>query len=988
MKKALRVLIAIALAFTSIAMPFNYVLAISDDISSETVVSESESKNIAGNADIVFVIDSTGSMESYIASVKENLTNFVNYLSSKGVSLNMSVIEYRDIEKDGEDSTICHAIDGSNWTSDVKKVIDVFDSISVDGGGDTPETPIDAFEKIGMIDFPREDASKFIFLLTDADYKDYADTEENRSNGHYNMNQWTEIFRDNNIKVTVVSQTTYEDEYNYLYTLTGGRFIDINSKDYYELMQEYSEWIYENAIDSDGDGLPDDWEINGVDTDRDGVIDLDLKAMGADPNVPDIFVEADWMEYEGDDFDFLWIHEKRNQKNTAPSAWALKMVYDQFKSHGINIHIDAGPDSIMNYDTGETWGGLSGASALTYQEILYLGNSYENWNQMAIDNFTRARWTTFRYCLFVNQYDAGNGNRSSGIAENIPGQFFIVASGCIGGSDYDTALAGTFMHELGHTLGLSHGGLYYDSNTNNVINDHNHFKRNHLSVMNYTYQFSGLRTVPGDYICNYQDFNLPEIDEHHVNENLGIDPKGVTEHSGLTIKIPVKNKFFIWDINGEEDSSIARQPIDFNQNGILEADIECHLDKEPDQVTEIIGTLHETLNEWQHLKFTGALIGGYGDEINVDEISMLIIKPDNADELNEISVDEAFEMGLLGNPGECRFNDTVSKILFSEQKDQHLTLTISNLYPEATNVKLNVKSDILSTEYINDVDVSKDGATVEVPVNDNLDSGSYNISYSMTLANGEVVTETGTINVVAPDATTMNIGDTEPIPVDSVISCESSDNSIVEITDGKIIAKSKGTAYVTVTFDSNDIYCARITVLGNGGEIGGWIIALVVILILIILGGIVGIIVYQKRKRKGETETEPRLNYEEGLQDDSINSHSNEITEEAANTSGVIQVTSGSMNGFSVPIKDGETLYLGKDAKFANLVFTGDYKNVSRLHCAVTFDAKANRYFVTDCSTNGTYFINQKRLEKGKRTPVAPTTTLLLANDNCMIRLE
>ena len=163
-----------------------------------------------------------------------------------------------------------------------------------------------------------------------------------------------------------------------------------------------------------------------------------LFRSGADPNVPDIFVEADWMEYEGDDFDFLWIHEKRNQKNTAPSAWALKMVYDQFNSHGIKIHIDAGPNSIMNYDTGETWGDLSAANALTYQEILYLGNSFENWNQIAIDNFTKSRWTTFRYCLFVNQYDAGNGNRSSGIAENIPGQFFIVASGCIGGSDYDT----------------------------------------------------------------------------------------------------------------------------------------------------------------------------------------------------------------------------------------------------------------------------------------------------------------------------------------------------------------------------------------------------------------------------------------------------------------------------------------------------------------------------------------------------------------------
>ena len=111
------------------------------------------------------------------------------------------------------------------------------------------------------------------------------------------------------------------------------------------------------------------------------------------------------------------------------------------------------------------------------------------------------------------------------------------------------------------------------------------------------------------------------------------------------------------------------------------------------------------------------------------------------------------------------------------------------------------------------------------------------------------------------------------------------------------------------------------------------------------------------------------------------------MTEEAERSTGFIQVTNGSMNGFSVPIKDGETLYLGKDPKFANLVFTGDYKNVSRMHCAVTFDAKANRYYVTDSSSNGTYLISKKRLIKGKRTPVNINTVLILANDDCTVLL-
>lgn len=44
----------------------------------------------------------------------------------------------------------------------------------------------------------------------------------------------------------------------------------------------------ETLLDTDGDGLPDVWEKEGLDYDGDGKIDVDLPAMGADPNIPDI----------------------------------------------------------------------------------------------------------------------------------------------------------------------------------------------------------------------------------------------------------------------------------------------------------------------------------------------------------------------------------------------------------------------------------------------------------------------------------------------------------------------------------------------------------------------------------------------------------------------------------------------------------------------------------------------------------------------------
>lgn len=111
------------------------------------------------------------------------------------------------------------------------------------------------------------------------------------------------------------------------------------------------------------------------------------------------------------------------------------------------------------------------------------------------------------------------------------------------------------------------------------------------------------------------------------------------------------------------------------------------------------------------------------------------------------------------------------------------------------------------------------------------------------------------------------------------------------------------------------------------------------------------------------------------------------VTEDDPYRGGYIEITSGSMAGLSVPIKDGQTLYLGKDPQKTNIVFSADYSNVSRLHCAISYSAAANKYYVIDCSSNGTYFNNKMRLEKGKRTPVNAKTILLLANDACTILL-
>jgi hypothetical protein len=53
-------------------------------------------------------------------------------------------------------------------------------------------------------------------------------------------------------------------------------------------------------------------------------------------------------------------------------------------------------------------------------------------------------------------------------------------------------LAGTLFHEIGHTLNLTHGGLYYDTPGNYVPTFEANCKPNYQSVMNYLFQLDGV----------------------------------------------------------------------------------------------------------------------------------------------------------------------------------------------------------------------------------------------------------------------------------------------------------------------------------------------------------------------------------------------------------------------------------------------------------------------------------------------------------------
>src|SRR4051812_35681622 len=321
-------------------------------------------------------------------------------------------------------------------------------------------------------------------------------------------------------------------------------------------------WVFDDASLT-GDGIPDDWKLNGVTVnpgDGSGPQFIDLPAMGADVNKPDIFVQIDFMA------DSTHSH--------APSAAAIKSVVDAFAkapyisrsgSIGINLHVDAGPASVMNFQTGQTWGPLSRSRQLG--EVPQLGtatvgpagNPIYNWTQFdQIKNqpggFTSSgRTNIFRYCISAHQLATIT---NSGVARAVRASDFIIALGLPAFAPVtDTEMAGTFMHELGHCLGLDHGG-------GDAINN----KPNYVSVMNYLWQTVGLTKAGTSGIVDYSDAAYYLLSESSLDERFGIGAKAagvVISHwvptagggSGAFIQVPDGSKPIDWDGDGTATSS-------------------------------------------------------------------------------------------------------------------------------------------------------------------------------------------------------------------------------------------------------------------------------------------------------------------------------------------------------------------------------------------------------------------------------------------------
>jgi putative cell wall-binding protein len=235
--------------------------------------------------------------------------------------------------------------------------------------------------------------------------------------------------------------------------------------------------------DTDNDGIPDQWEVNGV-WGKNGF--LDLPGLGADPQHADLFVYGDYQEgFEVSD-------EVRANARVAFAGSPLN------GGQGVNLH-------------------FVGGNAVPGSLIRNLIFTKDVSNQSSVDEETQKdfqRIATYSGFL-ASPYAGGDGvpqivkwwlnyDRTDGDVENdgaVLGQAIINGSLLWTSveSQYrqldpganeralDWTRAANFVHELGHSIGLGHGGASLE---------HSKTPKKYKSVMSYSYSTTGVPIVP------------------------------------------------------------------------------------------------------------------------------------------------------------------------------------------------------------------------------------------------------------------------------------------------------------------------------------------------------------------------------------------------------------------------------------------------------------------------------------------------------------
>lgn len=392
-------------------------------------------------------------------------------------------------------------------------------------------------------------------------------------------------------------------------------------------------------------------------------------------------------------------------------AFSKAPVFNPNGNNGITLHVDL--SHAVPYEDKTSFIDLS------------FGLIKTDFDRIKENNFTSNRKKIFRYALFAHNISVlGFRRDNSGIAE-LPGNDLMVTLGSFtGGTGTTNDQAGTLMHEIGHTLGLHHGG-----------SDDVNYKPNYISVMNYSFQFIGIPhydSVTRELISSnldYSNSSLSDVNENNIDESIGIIGDNVyTYHycGGVRMRDLV-NKSIDWNCNG----SIENKSLSVSVND--------------DSVKEIL----HSHDDWSNIIYRFQDLGNYSDGVRSEQDVVDVneeITPEIVIRLGLDLIPDTVEIdvkpGSDTNPTNLKTKGAVPIVVFGSK-----TVNVNTINIESINISG------ASVKQFNKEDANKDGLDdLSLKVNTEdlvlLDNTSKSISLVAKTYDGRMLYGTDTIKIV------------------------------------------------------------------------------------------------------------------------------------------------------------------------------------------------------------------------------------------------
>ncbi|MFP2907073.1 hypothetical protein ACLESD_18900 [Pyxidicoccus sp. 3LFB2] len=410
--------------------------------------------------------------------------------------------------------------------------------------------------------------------------------------------------------------------------------------------------------DTDGDSLLDHWERKGLDFNQDGTVDLNLSVAPYKSNYlkKDLFVELDYMESPtGSANPSAGIYSVAK-----PAKASIERVRRAFGAKNILLHPFVDEEVPFNFDL--LFGRVTPQppSSVTFEDLKQgnpvqpcgTGNTDAHFGTQAERlaanclNIVRAKALVFRYGIFAHTNAIQRGN--TGQAERGGNDLSItlgrvsptVKRASIGNAkkfckdqpsravcgQVETE-AGVLMHELGHTLGLLHGG-----------SDFINCKPNYFSVMSYTYQY---RWFDADRPLTYSSSALATLVETALDETkgLGVPAPWRMAFGSDTGALRRANKAATsidWDPSPPTTQTSATQNINYLDIIVPGGSFpfECGYDDDGDLSPDAVHTALPSHDDWSNLQLGFRSSEGFYD----NGVSTLGGTPElTSDTLNELS---------------------------------------------------------------------------------------------------------------------------------------------------------------------------------------------------------------------------------------------------------------------------------------------------------------------------------------------------------------